>query len=119
MKNVIKQIISIIDGLGYSVFLDEKDIDTDYPFVILKFPSSTPFEYREDYIITLDIWTVNKMDCIDMTDAINQALNRYHFINEYIQFTINKVNQINNIKDEDAKIKRNQLKYIVKAYKRA
>jgi hypothetical protein len=120
MKEIIKEVIKVIDSLdlGYPVFFYEKDDDVTYPFIIIKMPTTTKIEnYRQDYNLTVDIWTQDQMLLFDLTDSIDEGLDRYKFLGSDVQFNIYSTGRLNNIKDSNISIARNQLKFTIKAYK--
>lgn len=116
MLNLIEQIQTLLTTTGYSVFFNEKNEETSYPYVIFKFLPSNVLELREDFPMEVDIWTKDVIECMEMTKIIDGKLNRFKFLDANIQFSIYKINQLNLLPDEDMKVKRNQLRYKVKTY---
>lgn len=118
MFDVLKVITDRLDGTGYSVFFNEKNEETDYPFVIFNLPNSGEGTniYREDFNLEVDIWTKDISQCITMTDAIKSLLNRYKYLDDKINASFYVINRFNNLPDEDKQIKRSQLRIQVLIY---
>ena len=118
MLNLIRAINTKLNESGYNVFYNEKPKEIDYPFVIFNMRNTNKLENREDIFLDVDIWTKNQVQVFVMTKTIDDLLQRYKYIDNNLQFSIYKINQLNNLADEDKTIKRNQLKYIIKKYER-
>lgn len=119
MFNLLKVISDRLEGTGYSVFFNEKNEDTDYPFVVFNLPTSNEGTniHREDFSLEVDIWTKDIVQCIDMTNTIKTMLDWYQYIDDKLQASFYFTNRLNNIPDEDNQIKRSQLRFQVNTYK--
>lgn len=118
MLELLQVISNRLDGTGYSVFFNEKNEETDYPFAIFNLPYSSEGTniYREDYSMEVDIWTKDIIQCNTMTNQIKLLMDRYKFLDDTIQVSFFITNTLNNIPDEDDQIKRSKLKIQVKTY---
>jgi len=116
MFNLLKVISDRLDG--YSVFFNEKNLETNYPFCIFNLPNSDEGSniYREDFTLEVDIWTKDIIQCTTMTNTIKDLMDRYKYLNDKIQVSFYVINRLNNIPDEDDQIKRSQLRIQAKTY---
>jgi hypothetical protein len=118
MFDILKVITDRLDDTGYSIFFNEKNDETDYPFIIFNLRNSSEGTniYREDYSLEVDVWTKNIIQCLEMIDEIKSLLNRYKYLNDKIQASFYVTNRFDNLPDEDDQIKRSQLRIQVKTY---
>ena len=94
-----------------------------YPYVEINFPSSVPNNsYSDNNLLQVDIWDnkdtdINEIETI--TDSIHKALNRLHYIDSFMQFSINRDNPYRlGLPDPSINIQRRQLRYITRVYEK-
>lgn len=93
-----------------------------YPYCTIKFPNSLPNNsYSEINLLEVDIWDDKDTDIREIegiTDLIHAELNRYHYIDDYMQVSINRNTPYRlELADEMIGIQRRELRYTVKVYK--
>ena len=92
-----------------------------YPYVEIKFPTAVPNNsFSDNNLLEVDIWDNKDTDIRDIeaiTDNIHKALNKYHYINDHMQFSVNRNNPHRvGLPDPQINIQRRQLRYLVTVY---
>lgn len=91
-----------------------------YPYVVFNFPSSDVTNYRENYILEVDVWDRpedgDSAPMQDIADAIDRRLNRTHHTDPAGWFArIYRTEQMAP-PDPDPKIRRRLLRYEIRTY---
>ncbi|OEH86252.1 hypothetical protein BHU72_12010 [Desulfuribacillus stibiiarsenatis] len=108
----------------YQEIAPEKDPITnkkpEFPYVVYNFPpSSSPVPDRDDKILEIDVWD-NIPDTTrleQLTDSIDKSLNKLRHL-EGDFFVIFQRLSKGSIPDPDPKIRRRQIRYLLKTYDR-
>jgi hypothetical protein len=92
-----------------------------YPYAEIKFPNILPNNsYSDINLLEVDIWNNKDTDIREIegiADLIHAELNRYHYIDDYMQVSINRNNPYRlELLDPQIGIQRRQLRYTVKVY---
>lgn len=124
LNKIVTSKLKEIDELShqkqfYDVAVDKEQI----PMAIFKFPNILNNEYREDVLLEIDIWhnstATGIVELEEISDEIDSNLNRLKYLDEYMQVSIYRQSPyLLNLNDEDEEIKRKQLRYVCKTYKR-
>lgn len=91
----------------------------DFPYIVYTFPNSFTLGDQEVFVLDVDVWD-NKQDTTELemlASSIWRALNRYHYIDENIQFSIYHSNRLP-LGDDNPSIKRRKLIFELKYYDR-
>ena len=125
MKELIKAVEAIITGVHSRSYLEEapqKDPDTNLPpvkpYVVFKFPTSTPNFTREDFILSVDIWgdDPDTTEIEQITTKIDTALDRQMvFIQGKLSTRFYRINR-NMLPDPDQRLRRRELRFECKTY---
>ena len=92
-----------------------------YPFCEISFPNSLPNNsFSDTNLLSVTIWDNKDTDINEIegiTDAIHKALNRFHYIDNVMQVSINRNTPYRlELADEMIGIQRRELRYTVKVY---
>lgn len=104
-------------------YLEVAPEGTAYPVVIYRFPDSDYNEWREDFTLEIDVWDVpadnSSVVVQNLSDQIDQSLNRLIFLSEDGSWCtrIYRINRLM-VPDPDPRIKRRQLRYELRTYRR-
>jgi len=93
-----------------------------YPYCTIKFPNILPNNsFSDTNLLSVNIWDDKDTDIRNIeaiTDAIHKALNRFHYIDDAMQASINRNTPYRlELPDEMIGIQRRELRYTVKVYK--
>ncbi|CAK7001957.1 hypothetical protein [Tissierella sp.] len=94
--------------------------ETPFPYIVYDLPQSYFEDDLEVFNLDVDIWD-NKTDTTEietLSQAIWNELNRYHFINNDMQFTIYRQSRLT-IEDDDPRIRRRTLIFQLRYYDRS
>lgn len=78
LKKAVKTRIEAL--IEQNVYKDEAPDDADYPYVIVKYPSSSsPYLYKQDWVIELDFWdnTSDDETVTSISNTVKEGLNGY------------------------------------------
>ena len=115
LSNIIEPIVPCFVG-GYPTELEKV-----YPYAEIKTPTSIPNNsFSDNNLLSVYIWDdkdtdINEIESI--TDLIHIELNRYHYIDDTMQVSINRnIPYRLELPDEMIGIQRRELRYTVKVY---
>jgi len=124
LYNMINPIVNTFVGHYPTEQLDDNgnQVPKIYPFAEINFPSITGNNsFSDNNLLEVDIW--NNLDTDiriieDLTDQIHLVLNRFHYIDDKMQFSINKEIPYRLVlPDEVIGIQRRKLRYKLTVYK--
>lgn len=101
---------------------DQEGITTKvYPYCEITFPNIVANNsFSDNNLFQIDIWDNKDTDIREIeniTDSIHKVLNRYHFINNHMQFSINRNDPYRlSLADVDLTIQRRELRYLITIY---
>lgn len=113
-----KQLQTLLKTIVPNSFHEERDKDTPYPYLVFEFNELgynygkttlqleiNIFDYKTRFV---DGVSVGSRVVESLSDTVQDTLNKYHFINNKIQFATYKINR-NTIKEEDKMIMRRRM----------
>ncbi|WP_424765695.1 hypothetical protein [Paenibacillus sp. sgz302251] len=118
MINLLQYIFDTLKAIHPKVFLETVPNGSVFPYITYSLPTSGGSEYREDFILEIDIWDNKPLDTTELetiTNNIDKAMNRTYEINDEFQCSIYRINRLM-LPDQDVNIRRRQLRYQVKYY---
>lgn len=87
--------------------------------MVYRFPTSNPNEWREDFILEIDIWDQppdgSTVTLQTLADEIDRALNRLRYTSTNWTTRIYRINRLM-IPDPDPTIRRRQLRYELRTF---
>lgn len=118
------QMLSHVHNRVYFERAPEKDPVTgqppSFPYAVFKIPNSVDLETdRQDFVLEIDIWD-NQTDTArleTLTSSIDKKLHKLRYLDSNQLLIFQRTNRLM-IPDPDVKIKRRQLRYIIKTYER-
>ena len=92
-----------------------------YPYVEIKTPTSIPNNsFSDNNLLSIQVWNDKDTDIREIegiTDAIHKALNRFHYIDNFMQVSINRnVPYRLELADPIINIQRRELRYKLTVY---
>lgn len=124
MLNVLKYLTSELKKICPRTFNDNVNENTIFPYVAFRMPNSTiPSNDSENIYLEIDIWDYARenydatYNVEVLTNRIEKFLKENRHLDENQLLIFSKTNRLS-IRDEDANIKRRQLRYTVKYYDR-
>ena len=118
MNELLKNIYELIRTVTANVYLEEAPENAKFPIVTYKLTTSIEDFQKEDFILEVNVWNnnTNTLTLEELTENIDNTLHRSAlYSNNQVQFNIYRTNRLM-IDDPDRKIRRRQLRYVVKAY---
>lgn len=118
MINLLQHIYGKLSSVHPSTYLEKAPKGTSFPYVTFNMPTSIEDDYREDFILEIDIWDNKPNDTTmleTITTNIDTELNRKYENNSIFQCSIYRINRLM-IPDPNESIRRRQLRYQVKTY---
>lgn len=121
MLDLYKYVTSKLKSIGIKPYTDYIPSEKTYPYVQFKFPNTLPNGWGELNLLQIDIWdkndsTVQVENIVDNIDKIFSWLNETT-ADFCIQVYRNNPYRLN-IPDPDMEIRRRQLRYIIKIYRK-
>lgn len=124
MLNIMKFLTKELKKINPKVYNERALSTTLFPYVVFKIRNSSLLENdREDVIVEVDIWDIQKdgYDAIVnielLTDKIDKFLKNVRHNDENQVLIFSRIGRLN-LLDEDSNIKRRQLRYLVKSYEK-
>lgn len=121
MIELQKRIVEVLKLIYPRVYLERAPQGALFPYIVYKFPTSDDTEWREDFILEIDIWdqpsdgsTVNLQT---LADKVDLTFNRSRYISQDGKW-ITRIYRINRlmVPDPDETIRRRQLRYECRTY---
>lgn len=111
----------IVDGKSKSrVYFQDANDEAPFPYLVYDLPQSYFDDDLEIFNLDIDLWD-NKEDTTELeilSQSIWNELNRYHFINEDMQFSVYRQNRLT-IEDDDPRIRRRTLMFQLRYHDRS
>lgn len=119
MNEVIKTLLSTLESLYSDVYYKRASGTTLNPYIVFKTPSDTPNEDNDDVVFEVDIRGDNQANpsVYELADTIEKDLNKKRILNDNHFLMFGNAQRLD-IPDPDPIIKRIQLRYTVRTYKR-
>lgn len=121
MLDVYKYVTDKLKTLGTQLYTDYIPTEKTYPYVQFKFPNTSPNGFGELNLLQIDIWdkSTSNVQVETIADSIDKLFNRHNeTTNDYcIQAYRNTPYRLN-IPDSDMNIRRRELRYIIKIYRK-
>jgi hypothetical protein len=110
-------ITSKLNEITPKVYLEQAPAKTPFPYVVFNLPNSDEAEFREDFVLEVDVWdkSPDTTALETLTVSIDQALSRLKHLDTNFQASFYRVSRLM-LPDDDPTIRRRQLRYQVKAY---
>lgn len=122
MQDLYKYVIDKIKAAtGLKPYTDYVPSDKVFPYIQLQFPNSTPNGYGELILMQLDVWdkSHSKSAVEDIADSVDKIFNRLNETTADFSLQIYRNTPYRlNIQDPDMEIRRRQLRYIIKIYRK-
>jgi hypothetical protein len=121
MIELQKYIVGQLKQVHPRVYQENAPQDGLFPYVVYRMPTSTENEWREDFILEIDIWDKpqdgSTVTLQQLSDAIDRALNRTRYVSTDRKWStrIHRVNRLM-IPDPDETIRRRQLRYELRTF---
>lgn len=122
MIGLLKYLKDTITGVHARSYLEEAPRDVNgnlpgYPYVTYRLPTSNEIEHREDFILEINLWDqgADTMVLEELTQNMDDALNRKHHLDTGLLVTIYRINRMM-IPDPDQEIRRRELRYQARVY---
>ena len=119
MMDMLEFITDTLKSAAARVYLEKAPEGTDFPYVTYRFPTSNEAEFREDFILEVNLWDHGEDTTAleELTEDVDEALNRTKHLTATadMQLSVYRINRMM-IPDPDPKIRRRELRYEVKAY---
>lgn len=116
LRKILEQeLLSIHPRVAY-----QRNIKEDFPYVLYDLPNSFVQDDQEIFNLDIDIWD-NHDDTTEIeTIASNvwRRLNKYHYIDDNIQFSIYRENRLPPMDDKERSIKRRKLIFQLRYFDR-
>jgi len=103
-----------------NVYYNQVGKDATYTYIVQSFPNSYSDDDQEIFNMDIDIYD-NKNDTTELeTIASNiwRAFNRYHYIDENIQFSVYRMNRLPPLDDDEKHLVRRKLIFEVRYFDR-
>lgn len=109
--------ISKLEEVHENCHLEQAPEGTAYPYITYNLPNSNEQEFREDFILEVNIWDKSSDTTAleTLTDNVDKKINRLKYIDENMQVSFYRINRMM-IPDPDPNIRRRELRYQVKTY---
>lgn len=122
MIELQKFIVGELKKVSQRVFLEQAADGAAFPYVVYRLPISDENNRREDFMLEIDMWdrpaNGSTVALQNLSDAIDNALNRLIYTDSAgWNARFYRVNRLM-VPDPDAAIRRRQLRYEVKVYRR-
>ncbi len=121
MLDVYKYVTDKLKTLDTQLYTDYIPTEKTYPYVQFQFPNVSPNGFGELNLLQIDVWdkSTSNVHVETITDNIDKLFNRHNEItNDYcIQVYRNNPYRLN-IPDPDMEIRRRQLRYVIKIYRK-
>jgi len=117
LRNAIMKKLKEFHPVAYSEQAPKK---ANFPYVVYSFPNSFSKEGQEVFILDIDIWD-NQEDTTaleTLASSVWKGLNRLHYIDENIQFSIYQSSRLPELEDDNPAIKRRKLIFELKYFER-
>jgi hypothetical protein len=121
MLDLYKYVTSKLNSIGIKPYTDYIPTEKAYPYVQFKFTNALPNGWSELNLLQIDVWdkSISIIQVENITDSIDKIFNR---LNETtadfcIQVYRNNPHRLS-IPDTDMEIRRRQLRYIIKIYRK-
>lgn len=122
MLDLYKYAIEKIKGVtGQEPNTDYIPTDKTYPYTQLQFSNNIPNGFGELIPMQIDIWdkSHSKATVETIADSIDKIFNRLNETNENFCIQIYRNNPYRlNLPDQDMEIRRRQLRYVIKIYRK-
>lgn len=118
MINLLTNLFSKLTAIHPRTYLETAPPKSQFPYVVFSLPTSDESDYREDFILEIDIWDNKPLDTTmveTLTDNIDKALNRSFVNTTDFQYSAYRMNRLM-LPDPDENIRRRQLRYQIKYY---
>lgn len=124
MINLYQFVIDDITSVTSRVYPERADSDALFPYVVIKFPTINELDHNQDQVILeIDVWhkigdgNDILIEIENLTDAIDKLFKGRRNLDENYLLMFQRLNRLS-IPDEDSSIKRRQLRYAIKTYKK-
>lgn len=120
MIHLRTSLTTLLKSVHPNVNFEQAPKDQTFPYIVFNFLPSFQNEDQEVVVMDVDVWD-NKSDTTEIETLANtiwRALNKYHYIDENIQFTIYKSTRFPELEDNNPLIKRRKLTFEVKYFDR-
>lgn len=122
MQDLYKYVLDKIkSATGIKPYTDYIPTDKTFPYIQLQFTNSAPNGFGELNLMQLDIWdkNVSKAQVENISDEIDKIFNRLNDTTADFSLQIYRNTPYRlNIPDTDMEIRRRQLRYIIKIYRK-
>lgn len=121
MIELQKFIVAELKKIHPRVYQEWGPQDAVFPYVVYRMPTSNESEWREDFILEVDIWDKpadgSTVTLQTLADNIDRALNRLRYISNDGTWStrIYRINRLM-VPDPDPAIRRRQLRYGLRTY---
>lgn len=121
MQDIYKYILDKLKSLEVQTYTDYVPSNKVFPYIQVQFPSNIPNGYGELIPMQIDVWdkSHSKAKVEGITDNIDKIFNRLNDTTAdfCVQLYRNKPYRLNII-DPDMEIRRRELRYIIKIYRK-
>ena len=121
MLDLLKYVTSKLKSIGITPYTDYIPTDKTYPYVQFSFPNTLPNGFGELNLLQINIWdkSTSNVQVETIADSIDKLFNRHNeTTNDYCIQTYRNTPYRLNIPDTDMEIRRRQLRYIIKIYRK-
>lgn len=122
MQDLYKYVIDKIESAtGMKPYTDYISSDKTFPYIQLQFPNSMPNGFGELVLMQLDVWdkSNSKATVESIADNIDKIFNRLNDTTADFSLQIYRNTPYRfKIPDPDMEIRRRQLRYIIKIYRK-
>lgn len=119
MIDLQKFIVAELKKIHSRVYQEWAPQGAVFPYVVYRLPVSNPSEWREDFILEIDVWDQpadgSTVTLQTLADSIDRALNRLRYTGDGWNTRIYRINRLM-VPDPDPTIRRRQLRYELRTY---
>jgi hypothetical protein len=120
MINMLKTIFQTLSQVDVPFYLEVVPEGTPFPYAVFSMPGSFNLESdRQDFQLYVDVWdNISDNTRIEtITNQIDEVLYKLRITNEHHLLIFQRESRLM-LPDPDPKIKRRQMRYLVKTYER-
>lgn len=120
MINLRIAIKQILETHHTDIHFQRAPRDATFPYVVYDFPNSFENEDQEIFNFDVDIWDNNEdtTNLETIASTFWKLFNRYHYIDDDIQFSVYRDNRLPPLDEEENNIKRRKLIFQLRYFDR-
>ena len=121
MLDLLKYVTSKLKSIGINPYTDYIPTEKTYPYVQFQFPNVSPNGFGELNLLQIDVWdkNISTVQVETIADSIDKIFNRLNDTTTDFCIQVYRNNPYRlNIPDPDMEIRRRQLRYVIKIYRK-